>query len=69
MFNEKGFEESLGKSKEDFEKQTYEQQLADLSIYYIKANQLENEFQQNKRKGIEEDIEARKRLSKNNKMI
>ena len=61
MFAEKGFEESLGKSKEDFEKQTYEQQLADLSVYYIKANQLENEFQQNKRKGIEEDIEARKK--------
>ena len=60
IFNNEGFAQSLGKSKETFESETYDQQVADLSVYYIKANQLENDFQQNKRQHIEEDINLHK---------
>ena len=54
LFSQEGFETSLGKSKEEFEAESYSQQISDLTLYYIKANQLENDFQQNKLKNIEE---------------
>lgn len=59
MFSNEGFSQTLGKSKETFESESYDQQIADLSVYYIKANQLENDFQKTKRDNIQKDKEAR----------
>ena len=58
LFNTEGF--SIGKTQEEFQSQTYEKQVADLTQYYMKANQLENDFQNTKLKDLEEEQTKKK---------
>ena len=50
---------NIGKSKDEFVNQTYQQQLADLTAYYMQANTLENDFQNNKLAHYQEEQNKR----------
>ena len=57
---EKDIEKEEIITQEDFENKSFAEQQGALLAYYLQAGQLENEFQQKQREGIEKENEARK---------
>lgn len=57
---EKNIEKEEIITQEDFENKSFAEQQGALLAYYLQAGQLENEFQQKKREGIEKENEARR---------
>ena len=59
VVTDKGTEENIAITQEQFENETFEQQQGHLLAYYLQAGKLENEFQAQKRADIEEEYTDR----------
>ena len=59
MFADKEFSTDFGKTQEDFENQTYEQQMSDLLTYYLTANKLETDFENSKKQALIDEQNAK----------
>ena len=67
VVTDKGTEENIAITQEQFEDETFEQQQGHLLAYYLQSGQLENEFQQKQREGIEKENEDRIKAIKDQK--
>lgn len=70
LFEYQAFSKDLGKTQDEFEQQTYQQQMSDLLTYYWTANKLESDYNASKKKAlIDEQTEKKNQIEEEKRLL